>query len=812
MTADRGAGYDFATLLRQRRRAAGLTQAELARVAGLAVRTVREAERGRTARPQRTTAVLLADSLGLTGEERAGFLGAARGAGTPAVVPPPRAAQHRGRLPLPSPPPLVGREVDLARLGEWLAKPAETGPVALVGVAGVGKSVLALALARQVAEHFPGGVAGVSTDGDSTTSEVLDAIGTAFGVPEPRQLLARLAEQPALLLLDAVDRAGPELRATLAQLPPTVRVVTTGRAPLGVPGERVWPVAPLEAPPAGPELTGVEAASEFPAAALFLRRLAQVRADPLGPDELPALASLVRRLGGLPLALELAAGHGRLLRLPEILQRYGDRVLDLGEGEDTLRAAVAGSYRLLSVAEQAGLRRLAGFRGRWSVALAEQLLGDPVPVLDRLVSLGLVGVRGTREHRFRMLDVVRDFAIEQAERAGELAEVRRAHAVVIADFAARVAPAMAGPGLPVAAARLDDIAGEVWAALNHAANDDPPTALHLAAWLPRWWRFRGRDRVGRQWLCRLLDDPRTADADPAVRAWAQVGLAHLASEHGEGAAERPAADAAMATFRRLGDVAGQLAARRILAAVEVADARYEPAREHSLAALSLATTHARHRDAAIAQLALGWHELRDGQLAGARRRLAAVDRLGAQSGDRRLRLLAAAGLAEVFRLAGRYEEAVVTGRRMLSGMAELGDPGLRRRVFTTLGQALASVDRVADAEQVLTRLRLDDPAAHGGPAAGSCALIEARLALARGDRVLAAEWFGAAAGQLVGGGEARDRLTALLELALVADEPQRRQVCHELAQLCQVGGFVLLDRERARLTAAGIDIADVEQG
>src|SRR5690606_23753397 len=159
--------------------------------------------------------------------------------------------------------------------------------------------------------------------------------------------------------------------------------------------------------------------------ALFLDRLARVRPEPPAPDEVPALIGLVRRLGGLPLALELAAAHGRLLRLPEILQRYGDRVLDLGEGaEQTLREAVAGSYRLLNPAEQYGLRRLSVFRHRWSMELAERLLDtgeDPLPLLDRLVGLGLVAVSGAREHRFRLLDVVRDFATEQAARHGELA-------------------------------------------------------------------------------------------------------------------------------------------------------------------------------------------------------------------------------------------------------------------------------------------------------------------------------------------------------------------------------------------------------
>lgn len=846
MTADRRVGgYDFATLLRQRRRAAGLTQAELARLAGLAVRTVREAERGRTSRPQRTTAVLLADALGLTGEERAGFLGAARGEESLSAAPRPRAAvadppplspgspappaAARPPPPLPPPPPLVGREAELGQLANLVLKAGSDRALALVGLAGVGKTALALAVAHRVRDQFPGGTAGVMVDHYSVAAEVLDAVSAGFGVLRHDQLADRLAGAPALLLIDGVDRAPDALRAVLAQLPPTLRVITTGRRPLGVPAERVWPVTPLQLPPAGAggqELVDVAA---YPAAALFLQRLTQVRPEPLAADEVAALVGLVRRLDGLPLALELAAGHGRLLRLPQILRRYGDRVLDLGEELDPaepenqpLRAAVAGSYRLLNPAEQAALRRLAAFRNRWSVELAEQLLsaggegGDAVPLLDRLVRLGMIGVRGTRENRFRMLDVVRDFAIEQAERHGELTELRRAHAVVIARFVGRVAPGLSGSRLPAAVAQLDDIAGEMWAALNHAANDDPPTALRLAAWLPRWWRLRGRDLAGRQWLRRLLDDPRTADAGPVVRAWGMVGVARLAYEHGDGAAERPAAELALAEFRRLGEVAGEIVAARIVSAVCLAEGRYDQAREHCLAALTVATRHGRHRDAAAAQLGLAWQEIRAGELPGARRRLAAVDRLGAQSGDRRLRLLATGGLAEVARLAGRYEEAVASGRRVLGGLAEL-DPGHRQRALATVGQALAVLGRPADAEQVLARLRGEGaPVPAGGAAAqlpaggaapsggaalaGRCAMIEARLVLAQGDRVMAAEWFTAAVAAFRNGEDARDRLEAIVELVACHPDPApQRHMLAELERLCREDGFALTERERALL-------------
>ena len=434
MTADPpAAAPEFATLLRARRRAAGLTQAELAGLAGLAVRTVREVERGRTARPQRTTAVLLADALGLTGEERAGFLGAARGQGSALAtglgpglqaLPRPRAAATPRRRGLPPAPALRGREGELTRLVELVDDPGDRGPVALVGVAGVGKTALALAVAQRAADRFPGGAASLVVDPHATAAELVTAVAAALGhPPDPDPGAA-----PALLLLDAVDRAPQQVRLALAQLPPSLQLVATGRAPLGVPGELVWPVAPLGLPPAGIEL-GLAEVGQYPAAALFLDRLARVRSGPPAPDEVPALVGLVRRLGGLPLAIELAAAHGRLLRVPEILKRYGDRVLDLGEdggGDRTLRTAVAGSYRLLHPVEQHALRWLAAFRNRWSVDLAEQLLAapggpavpDPVPLLDRLVSLGLVVVGDGREHRFRLLDVVHDFATEEAERRG----------------------------------------------------------------------------------------------------------------------------------------------------------------------------------------------------------------------------------------------------------------------------------------------------------------------------------------------------------------------------------------------------------
>jgi predicted ATPase/transcriptional regulator with XRE-family HTH domain len=793
----------FAALLRQRRRWAGLTQSKLAALSGVAVRTVRDVERGRTGRPQRTTVELLADALRLDGDERAEFLAAASGERMPVTRP---AGAIAGGIPLPPAVPLIGRDDEVAGLVKLVSEPL-AGPVALVGLAGVGKSALALAVAHRAADRFPGGVAGVTTAEEGDSAGALAGICSVFGVADHEELVQRFSREPALLLLDAVERAPGKMREVLGQLPARLRVITAGQVPLGVPGERVWPVVPLETPPAATDLELAEIAT-YPAAALFLDRLTRVRTAPLADDEVPALVGLVRRLGGLPLALELAAAHGRLLRLPEILQRYGDRVLDLGGGTDqTLREAVAGSYRLLTPPEQHALRWLAVFRHRWSVSLAEQLLGDlgdPLPWLDRLVSLGLVAVSGARAHRFRLLDVVRDFATEQADQHGELVRARRAHARVIAALVDQAAVDLAGPGLRAAAARLDDLAADVWAALSHAANDEPHTALRLAAQLSRWWRLRGRDKTGRRWLRRLLDDRRTADADPAVRAWAQVGLARLANEHGEAAAEQAATEAALEEFRRLGDVSGELAACNVLSALCLASGRYGEARRHTEAALALAVRHRRPRDATVAQTNLTWHDIRTGDLAAARQRLARVDRLAAQLGDERLRVLATANLAEVARLQGRYDEAVAIGHRALARLGTLGDPGHRRRVLGTVGQALAVLGRTGEAEQVLASLRSMDSAVGTPGTEAVCAAIEGRVAFVRGDRQAAAEWFAAAVTAARRGQDRRDVVEALACLAACMTGGDRRaRVLAELDRVADGGGFVLLPVERELLAQAG---------
>ncbi|BCY04941.1 helix-turn-helix domain-containing protein [Actinoplanes sp. L3-i22] len=439
MASDQG----FAVLLRNYRRRAGLTQEELAVRAAIGVRTVRDLERGRASRPQRTTAELLVGALDLTGFDRAAFLAAARGRPAhdsfPPEIPHPPDTPFLRATPTDD---LIGRDADIARLVAGV--PATGGPrgTTLVGVAGVGKTSLATVVAHRLADVHPGGVAGVAVGDDSTADELLDSVAAGFGAARSRDMSGHLAGGPALLFVDGVDRAPDAVREALAGLldrVPGLRFLATGRQPSGLAEERVWPVVPLATPPAGLSVRTVAELVPYSAIGLFLERLGRVRRTRLAAHEIDPLAALVRRLGGLPLAIELAAARGRVRTIPEILAGYPGPPPHPDPARPQavvpLHTVVAETYRVLAPAEQRALRLLAMFRHRWSRELAEALLdtvdddrADVVHLLDRLVALGLLSVSGEDAVRFRLPAAVRDFATERASAEGELEDARKRHA------------------------------------------------------------------------------------------------------------------------------------------------------------------------------------------------------------------------------------------------------------------------------------------------------------------------------------------------------------------------------------------------
>jgi ATP/maltotriose-dependent transcriptional regulator MalT len=233
-------------------------------------------------------------------------------------------------------------------------------------------------------------------------------------------------------------------------------------------------------------------------------------------------------------------------------------------------------------------------------------------------------------------------------------------------------------------------------------------------------------------------------------------------------------------------------------ALALVTGRYDESRRYAEAGLELARGSGRIRDMAVAENNLTWHEIRQGDLAAARRRLGAVERLASRSGEDRLRALAVANQAEVARLDGHPDEAVRLGRRALTELEGIGDPNHRRRVLATIGLALAEAGRVAEAEQIYVQLR---PAA--APAFsydGPQAVVEGAIAGRRGEAKRAAECFARAADAYEGTSDPRDLVTALVGLIVTTPDADRRdEAVRRLGRFCAESGLTLLPRERQLL-------------
>ncbi|HET6319103.1 MAG TPA: tetratricopeptide repeat protein [Chloroflexota bacterium] len=541
----------FGELLRGHRVAAGLSQEALAEQTGLSTDAVGLLERGARRRPQQHTLDVLADTLALDGEERNRFLAAAR---APAPL--------DERAPIDRVPrsltPILGREGELQEIAKLFR--AEVRLLTLTGPGGVGKTRLALAAAEQLRGVYADGVVFVPLAPIADSSLVLSTIARALDVPEvsgrslQEGLDAALADRELLLVIDNFEHvmaAAPEV-ADLVTTAPSVRVLVTSRSSLRVRAERELAVPPLPVPAAA----DASDLAANPAVALYASRAsAALPGFSLTPTDAAAVAAICRRLDGLPLAIELAAGRAKVLPPEALLARLDRGTAVLGTGppdaparHQSLAATLAWSHGLLGPAERAVFRRLAVFRGGWTLEAAETVCagaGLPVEtVLDGLAiladqSLVLPPVGRGAHPRFHMLETIREYAGEQLAGAGEAVPVCARHAACLLAMAEAAAsqrsPGSAGGGF----ARLDPEHDNLRAALRWAwEQGDARLGLRRAAALATFWFLRGHYAEGRGWLERFLrmDDQVDAVADSTMgltRAHALEGLAALVYNQGE---------------------------------------------------------------------------------------------------------------------------------------------------------------------------------------------------------------------------------------------------------------------------------------
>jgi predicted ATPase/DNA-binding SARP family transcriptional activator len=398
--------------------------------------------------------------------------------------------------------PLVGRDTELREL---TALAAEHRFVTLVGPGGVGKTRLALEVARveSAALAFGGCLVELAPVGDP--AGVRAAIASALALPDPGRLAEVIGDREMLLVLDNCEHVittAAEVAEDLLRHCPALRLIATSREGLRVGGETIWPVPPLAADDA---------------VSLFLAR-AQAAGAPLelSHDHRTLIADICNRLDGLPLAIELAAARTRAFPLQQISARLNDRFRLLTGGsrtalprQQTLRAVVDWSYELLFDDEQRMFERLSVFPGGCDLATAEAVCADEVlaaddvaDVMHALVEKSLViAVPKGDALRFTQLQTLCQYGRERLTERGDAVRVRDAMATHYAQLCAQSAAAYRGDQQRAWLTAIDQEHDNLRAALEWAvANEDAETALTIAggtSW-PHW--LAGMVIEGKRWL------------------------------------------------------------------------------------------------------------------------------------------------------------------------------------------------------------------------------------------------------------------------------------------------------------------------
>lgn len=541
----------FGDRLRESRVAAKLTQEALAERAGISTRAITDLERGVIRAPQRDTLDMLADALDASEEQRQEWHSLRRrlSARGPRAESPESASTQ-----LPQPPNiLVGRDEEVRDLVALLSRP-QVRLVTVTGPGGVGKTRVALAVAYELAGTFHHGVRFIELAAIRDPRRLMPAIAESLGIREgeaemvPDRLRTHLSQRHMLLVLDNLEHipaAASDIAVLLASSAQLIMLLTS-RAPLQIQAEQEYPLSPL-AIGGKSRIIDVTEAESSPAVQLFVQRSQQVAPDfALTADNVAPIIAICSQLDGLPLAIELAAARTKVLTPREMLPRLSHRFEFLTEGAQdspmrhrTMRAAIAWSYDLLGHDAQRLLRLLSTFGGGWTLEAAEAIAPGDVNVLDGhalLTNSSLIYQTSTADDksRFRMLETIREFAMEQRQHSDERARDCRIHAEYFLDLAEIAEPELRSSGQRKWLEVIGKEIANFRVALEWSERDDvePEMGLRLATALCWFWESRGHVSEGRGWITEALAR-RGTDATVRMRALSGAGwLAHIQRESG----------------------------------------------------------------------------------------------------------------------------------------------------------------------------------------------------------------------------------------------------------------------------------------
>ena len=628
----------------------------------------------------------------------------------------------------------VGREPEAAKVRQMLAT---SRLVTLTGIGGTGKTRLTLHVAQEVLGGYPDGVWFVElaplTEGARVAQVIASTLGAKDegGVPVTEALLRFVRDRKLLVVLDNCEhvlKATAEVVKAMLVAAPNLRILASSREALRVSGESVLPLPAFEIPAARGE---PEALARCDSVHLFVDRAVAVQpAFKLTAANAPAVAAICRRLDGIALAIELAAARVGTMSVEQIAARLDDslRVVKGGDRtaqsrQQTLRASIDWSYDLLEIPERELFRRLAVFAGGWTLDAAEAVgAGGDVPradvmdLLTRLVDKSLVAMDASGE-RYRLLDVVRQYAQELLEASGENDAVRGRHLDFYAAWAEGAREGARGSASGAWLARLDAereniLSAHAWC--DHAANG-VAVGLRLARVTKWYWGSRGLLGVGHRMVVEAL-----ARTPPGQR------------------------DAARSDG--LFD-AGQLAFYL---------GRYGEAQRYLEESLAMARALGLRQGVANALQPLGLACLGQGDLEAARRHLEEAVTLARELDDRRNLAAAINALAQLHRTQGSLERAKALYDEVVATTAELGDEESRAIGLLNLAMVAVSRGDAAEARSLLSEA-MEIAHASGFQRVGLAALeVCAGLCAARADFEAAARFFGVAEAQNAAAGLRRD--------------------------------------------------------